>query len=115
MNFVAQYESFGETVIVPLVPNGELIPVTIENKQEYVNKMVDWVMNKSIEKQFDAFKSGFFMVCGGNALSLFRAEEVEMMVCGGLDEIDFEQLQTVTEYEGYLDIFILYNELFYNS
>lgn len=98
MTFEAEYDQFGERTVVPLVPNGEYIPVTKGNRQEYVSEYVNWVLNTSISTQFDAFKSGFFEVCGGNALSLFKPEEIEMMIRGD-DDIDFEQLQSVTEYE----------------
>lgn len=39
-------------------------------------------------------------VCGGNALTLFRPEEIEMMVCGS-HEIDIHSLEAVTTYEGF--------------
>eukprot|EP00959_Pyramimonas_sp_CCMP1952_P045660 953890-Pyramimonas_sp.AAC.1 len=38
-------------------------------------------------------------VCGGPALSLFRYEELELLVCG-LPHLDFAALQQVTRYEG---------------
>lgn len=41
------------------------------------------------------FKWGFFMVCGGNVLSLFRLEEIELLV-RGLDEVlDIDFLRVV--------------------
>lgn len=100
-DFVAEYEAFGEMVQVPLVPNGDRIPVTNDNKREFVDRYVSWVFNESIENQFAAFKAGFGYVCGGNALSLFRPSEIELMVCGGT-ELDIRDLEGVTEYEGYV-------------
>ncbi len=38
-------------------------------------------------------------VCGGPALSLFRGEELELLVCG-LPHLDFEQLERGAVYEG---------------
>ncbi|TPX68906.1 hypothetical protein SpCBS45565_g02871 [Spizellomyces sp. 'palustris'] len=99
-DFVAEYEAFGEVKQVPLVPNGDRIPVTKDNKQEFVDRYVNWVLNDSIETQFAAFKAGFGYVCGGNALSLFRPAEIELMVCGGT-ELDIQGLEGVTEYEGF--------------
>ncbi|KAJ3220646.1 putative E3 ubiquitin-protein ligase [Clydaea vesicula] len=100
LTFEASYQKFGETVTVPFVPNGHLIPVTHENKIEYVNLYVNYIFNTSVHDQFEAFKSGFYHVCGGNPLSLFRAEEIELMVVGGTD-IDLKGLESVTEYEGF--------------
>ena len=43
----------------------------------------DWLLNKSIEKSFDAFKRGFDLVLGQSCLAdLFTAEEVELLICG---------------------------------
>lgn len=39
INFVAEYEAFGEVVMEPLLPHGEHIPVTRENRTEYVDKV----------------------------------------------------------------------------
>lgn len=77
-DFVAEYEAFEEKHQVPLIENGENIPVTNENRQgiceiftlEFVDKYVDFILNKSIEQQFEPFKRGFYTVCGGNALSV---------------------------------------------
>jgi E3 ubiquitin-protein ligase HECTD2 len=98
-DFVAEYEAWGEKVRVPLIPNGDKIPVTKENKREFVDRYVSWLLNESIEKQFEAFKDGFYHVCGGNALSLFRPEEIELVVRGGT-ELDIKSLESVTEYDG---------------
>ncbi|KAI9097390.1 hypothetical protein DFS34DRAFT_621504 [Phlyctochytrium arcticum] len=101
-DFVAEYDAFGERVRVPLIPNGEQIPVTKDNKIDFVNRFVDWALNSSVETQFAAFKAGFGYVCGGNALSLFKPAEIELMVCGGT-ELDIRDLEGVTEYEGFTD------------
>lgn len=35
---------------------------------------------ESIKPQFEAFSKGFMMVCGGPALNLFHAQELEALV-----------------------------------
>ncbi|TPX39895.1 hypothetical protein SeLEV6574_g06933 [Synchytrium endobioticum] len=99
-DFVAEYTAYGASVIVPLVPNGQSVPVTNSNRKKYVELMVDFLLTRSVQRQFDAFKEGFMSVCGGNALSLFRPEEIEMMVRGGT-ELDIESLAGVCDYEGF--------------
>ncbi|KAI8823394.1 uncharacterized protein EV422DRAFT_565344 [Fimicolochytrium jonesii] len=99
-DFVAEYEAFGQTIRVPLIPNGENTPVTNLNRTEFVEKYVSWALNESIETQFSAFKAGFKYVCGGNALSLFSPQEIELMVRGAT-ELDIRDLEGVTEYEGF--------------
>lgn len=43
----------------------------------------DYVLNKSVETQFKAFKKGFLMVTQESPLKhLFRPEELELLICG---------------------------------
>lgn len=83
-----------------LVPDGKTMNVTAENRQAYVTAYMEYVMNVSVSKPFESFKSGFMKVIGGNSIGLFRAEEIEMMVRGGT-ELDLKGLQSVTVYEGF--------------
>ena len=41
-------------------------------------------------------------VCGGEALALFRAEELELLVCGN-PRLDFEALESAAKYEDGFD------------
>jgi len=95
--FQVTYEYFGESVSVDLKEGGSNIPVTQANKGEYVELYSKWILEKSVEKQFDAFFTGFKQVCDGIFFSLFRVEEVELLICGD-PQLDFEALESVTEY-----------------
>ncbi|KXS17549.1 HECT-domain-containing protein [Gonapodya prolifera JEL478] len=99
-DFVVEVESFGEIQTVELIPNGRNRPVTSENKEEYVRLYVDWIFNRSVHTQFESFRAGFDTVCKGSPLTLFKPEELEMVVRGD-EEIDIAALQSVTEYEGF--------------
>ncbi|KAI8813106.1 hypothetical protein BJ742DRAFT_521278 [Cladochytrium replicatum] len=90
----------GDTVTVDLKPEGRNIPVTSENCREFVNLYADYILNKSIEREFTAFCDGFNIVLSGSALQLFRAEELQELVCGS-PEMDFSDLEDVTQYEGF--------------
>ncbi|KAK1905156.1 putative E3 ubiquitin-protein ligase HECTD2, partial [Dissostichus eleginoides] len=83
-----------------LKPGGDKIPVTKPNRKEYVQLYVDFLLNKSIYKQFAAFFHGFHSVCASDALMLLRPEEVEMLVCGSPD-LEMIALQKAAQYEGY--------------
>jgi ubiquitin-protein ligase E3 A len=100
--FQVETEAFGDVVTHDLKPNGANIPVTNENRQEYVYLFVEWKLEKSIHKQFDAFKQGFKMVLSDeNIMKLFRPEELELMICGSPD-LDFDALERATKYaDGY--------------
>ncbi|CAG8493089.1 2866_t:CDS:10 [Ambispora leptoticha] len=100
-DFVGEYEAFGELQRIPLVPGGENKPVTNANRKDYVDRYVNFILNDSISKQFEPFKRGFNHVCGGNALSLFQPEEIELLVRGSAEPLEIEQLRAVTVYEGF--------------
>ncbi|GAX73417.1 hypothetical protein CEUSTIGMA_g869.t1 [Chlamydomonas eustigma] len=89
---------FGELASVDLVPGGSEIPVTIANRNEYVVAYTRHLLETSIDRQFTHFRSGFLRLCSGTALSWFRPEELEMLVCGGR-ELDLEALEGATLYD----------------
>ncbi|XP_061491457.1 probable E3 ubiquitin-protein ligase HECTD2 isoform X2 [Rhineura floridana] len=93
-------EEFGVIKCYNLKPGGDKIPVTNQNRKEYVQFYVDFLLNKSIYKQFAAFYYGFHSVCASYALMLLRPEEVEILVCGS-PELDMHALQRHTQYDGY--------------
>ena len=49
--------------------------------------------------QFEAFARGFMTLCGGPAIHLFSATELERLVCGN-PILDFAALQATTRYDG---------------
>ena len=49
--------------------------------------------------QFEAFAKGFMMLCGGPAIHLFSATELERLVCGN-PILDFAALQANARYDG---------------
>ncbi|XP_030060680.1 putative E3 ubiquitin-protein ligase HECTD2 [Microcaecilia unicolor] len=100
-SFQVFQEEFGVIKSYNLKPNGDKIPVTNQNRKEYIQLYVDFLLNKSIYKQFAAFYYGFHSVCASNALMLLRPEEVEILVCGS-PELDMHALQKNTQYDGFV-------------
>lgn len=100
LSFQVFQEEMGVVRSHNLKPGGDKIPVTKQNRKEYVQLYVDFLLNKSIHKQFAAFYHGFHSVCASDALMLLRPEEVEMLVCGS-PELDLSALQRAAQYEGY--------------
>ncbi|XP_039294797.1 ubiquitin-protein ligase E3A isoform X2 [Nilaparvata lugens] len=97
---VGYTDVFGSSVTHDLLPNGDQINVTQSNKREFVDRYADFLLNTSIEKQFNAFKKGFQMVTDESPLHLlFRPEEVEQLVCGS-KKFDLRELEEATEYDG---------------
>jgi E3 ubiquitin-protein ligase HECTD2 len=100
-DFVAQVDRYGQHDRVPLCPNGEKKPVTNANRQEFVSLYVQYLLDTAVQRQFEPFKRGFYTVCGGNALALFRPEEIELMVRGSDEPLDVPTLRAVATYENW--------------
>uniref|UniRef100_A0A8C9Z7S0 Ubiquitin-protein ligase E3A n=1 Tax=Sander lucioperca TaxID=283035 RepID=A0A8C9Z7S0_SANLU len=97
---ISHTDLFGNPILYDLKEQGDQIPVTKENRQEFVDMYADYILNKSVERQFKAFKKGFLIVTNESPLKyLFRPEEVEMLICGSR-KLDFEALEKTTEYDG---------------
>lgn len=56
--FSIETDDFGVTQIVELVENGRNIPVTEENKQEYVQLIVEYRLTGSVQAQLEQFLRG---------------------------------------------------------
>ncbi|KAM3968245.1 ubiquitin protein ligase E3A [Aphomia sociella] len=97
---ICYQDVFGNNIFHDLKTDGDSIFVTQENKVEFVDLYADFLLNKSVEIQFKAFRRGFIMVTDESPLaSLFRPEEVETLVCGSKN-FDFNELEKSTEYDG---------------
>ena len=83
---------------VPLKENGLDIPVTNNNREEYIDAVTRYILDKSIFSQFKSFKEGFLKVTGNIVLPLFNPEELSLLVAGR-EELDFYALMKVTKYE----------------
>ena len=70
-----------------------------ENRRQFVELYVNFWLNNSMDRQFEAMAKGFLMLCGGPALQLFSATELERLVCGN-PFLDFDSLQKNARYEG---------------
>ncbi|BFZ17845.1 hypothetical protein BsWGS_20882 [Bradybaena similaris] len=99
LTFEVIQEQYGETKSVELCPDGANRAVKQDNKLEYINLYVDYLLNKSVKTQFDAFSEGFHNVCGGVVLDLFHPQELQAMVVGN-EDYDFLELEKNTDYKG---------------
>ena len=81
LNFQVTVDVFGEWKTYDLKPDGENIAVTNENRQEYVDLYISWLLEDSIKQQFDAFKSGFQTVCNSEAMKVRLAVNLRNGQC----------------------------------
>src|SRR2546421_473062 len=74
---------------------------TNSNRKEFVDLYVQYLLDTSVAKQFEPFKRGFYTVCGGNALSLFMPDEIELLVRGSDEPLDISAVRAVATYDGW--------------
>lgn len=100
-DFVVDVDRHGQVVQVPLCPNGEKRAVTNANRREFVDLYIRYLLDTAVARQYEPFKRGFYTVCGGNALSLFRPEEIELLVRGSEEPLDVASLRAVAVHENW--------------
>lgn len=88
----------GKVIEEDLVSHGSAISVTKSNRQDYVKRLVAYHLDTSIKRMFEPLKQGFYKVVGSNALTLFRPEEIELLIRGSDEAIDVDALRAVTRY-----------------
>jgi len=97
---ISYTDLFGSLITTDLKEGGADIIVNQANKREYVDLYADFLLNKSVEKQFLAFQRGFNLVTSESPLQMmFTPHELEMLICGE-KEFDFNELENSTEYDG---------------
>lgn len=100
--FTAVEDKFGEMVAVNLKQGGADIPVTDENKKEYVDLMTEWRISRRVEEQFKAFQSGFTELIPQDLVNVFDERELELLI-GGMSEIDVDDWKRFTDYRGFTE------------
>jgi E3 ubiquitin-protein ligase TRIP12 len=70
---------------IELLPNGSHISVTIENVELYLEKVIDFTLGSGVQRQVDAFRTGFTQVFPYSALSAFTPNEL-VMLFGRIEE-----------------------------
>ncbi|KAL5533037.1 hypothetical protein ACEPAF_4813 [Sanghuangporus sanghuang] len=98
--FSTTEERFGEMFTIDLCPKGSEIPVTEENKADYVNAVVHYRIQKRVKEQFDAFMAGFNELAPQDLVMVFDERELELLI-GGMSEIDVDDWNKFTDYRGY--------------
>lgn len=77
LDFSLEVEEFGAKKVIDLKPNGSEIPVTEENKQEYVTLVVEHRLDSAIKDQVKAFLDGFYEVIPRNLITIFDPDQLE--------------------------------------
>jgi len=102
LTFSVARDTFGDSKVVDLVPNGSNIAVTDENRLRFIYEMADFKLNREIAPQSKAFVAGLNSVIKPDWLRMFEAEELDRLV-SGTPVIDVADLKRHTNYAGGYD------------
>ncbi|XP_045532186.1 ubiquitin-protein ligase E3B [Pieris brassicae] len=100
LTFSVDEERLGEIVTHELVPGGKAIPVTNENKINYIHLMAHFRMHTQIKDQTNAFIKGFRAIINPEWLSLFSTPELQRLISGDNVPLDLRDLRRHTQYYG---------------
>ncbi|KAH9641748.1 hypothetical protein HF086_003874 [Spodoptera exigua] len=100
LDFTLLTDELGEQRIEELKPGGANIPVTAENRIEYIHLVADYKLNKQIRSQCTAFKRGLVSVVSAEWLRMFSCRELQLLISGAEVPIDIDDLRRHTHYAG---------------
>ncbi|KIM40119.1 hypothetical protein M413DRAFT_446273 [Hebeloma cylindrosporum] len=100
LTFSVEADEFGVNRIVPLKEGGEMIPVTLENRREFVQLSAQYRLYSSIKDQIESLSSGFYEIIPKDLITIFNEQELELLISGTPD-IDVDEWRAATEYNGY--------------
>ena len=98
--FSVEVEAFGEMQVVDLIENGREIPVTEDNKQEYIRLITEHRLTGSVNEQLENFLKGFHDIVPAELVSIFSEQELELLI-SGLPDINVDDWKNNTEYHNY--------------
>ncbi|GAA5823738.1 hypothetical protein JCM11251_003273 [Rhodosporidiobolus azoricus] len=100
LTFSVEREEFGRVDIVDLIPNGRNIPVTNENKRDYIRRIADRRLSIEIKDQMKALLQGLYEIVPKDLLQIFSERELELLI-SGLPEVEWEDWRANTDLVGY--------------
>ena len=70
---------------IELKKDGANILLNMENIEEYINLIYDFIFYKGISRTITAFRDGFCLITNLYNLKCFTSEEIEEYICGSLE------------------------------
>eukprot|EP00948_MAST-09A_sp_MAST-9A-sp1_P001492 g1492.t1 len=99
LDFSVVSDQFGVQTVIELKPHGVDIPVTEANKNEYIQLVINYYLDKTIKDQINAMLRGFRKLISEDAIRVFTAKELDLLL-NGEPEIDLDHLRSNVRYEG---------------
>jgi len=99
LTFQVDEENFGAMLSRELKPGGKDTRITNENKDEYIQLVIEWRFISRIKRQMDQFLAGFNELLPLNLIKIFDEGELELLMCG-IGSIDVKDWKHNTVYKG---------------
>lgn len=103
LDFTATEDTLGARTEVELVEGGAMKEVTRENLADYLEANLKYRMLGRIKQQATELLLGFFDIIPEAPLTVFDAQELELMLCG-LPTIDMQDWKSNTNYTGFFEM-----------
>ena len=100
LSFSLTDNALGRTENIELTHNGSTIPVTKDNRINYIRLVANYKMNLQIKKQCNAFLRGLWDIIPLQWLKMFNQQELQTLVSGASRPIDLEDMKENTVYAG---------------
>ncbi|KIO29730.1 hypothetical protein M407DRAFT_14471 [Tulasnella calospora MUT 4182] len=100
LNFTVTDNEFGETKTINLLPNGVNIPVTKENRMQYIYMVSNYRLNVQMKQQSEAFFEGLSDVIDPKWLRMFNQQELQILIGGTEEPVNVDDLLGNTVYGG---------------
>ncbi|MCL4130036.1 UNVERIFIED_CONTAM: hypothetical protein GTU68_015409 [Idotea baltica] len=78
---------------IELRKGGSDIEVTINNIEQYLQLVVEWLVREGVWRQMEALREGFESVFPVAQLQVFYPEELEQLFCGSVDKSQWDTKQ----------------------
>jgi len=98
-DFTVTEERMGEKRVIELVEGGEQKELNGENRVEYLEAYLRYVMLDKVKLQLTELLLGFYDVVPQTLLTVFDFQELELVLCG-MPEIDLKDWRENTVYTG---------------
>ncbi|KDO22807.1 hypothetical protein SPRG_11566 [Saprolegnia parasitica CBS 223.65] len=87
----------GKTDLVPLLPNGQDIPVTLSNRAAYVDCMVQYLLFDRVQQPLTSLLHGFNEVMPADLVLPFDYQELGLLVAGSAADLDVDDWKRHTK------------------
>ncbi|KAG1838442.1 hypothetical protein DFJ58DRAFT_718731 [Suillus subalutaceus] len=103
LNFTVAIEEFGVAKAVDLIPDGSNVPVTRENRLQYIYLTSHYKLSKQIKLQSEAFFEGLSDMIDPKWFRMFNQQELQILLGVVNAPVDVQDLRAHTQYGGLYD------------